>query len=61
MFFLPLTTWDDLDILPKLSSSWNFYLNHVTITQAHFDCALHNVLHEHGELPFVLPFDVHLD
>ena len=25
------------------------------------ECALHNVLLEHGELPCVLPFDVHLD
>ena len=51
-------TWD---ILLTLSSTWGFYLNHVTITQAHFECALHNVLLEHGELPCVLPFDVHLD
>ena len=60
MFFLPLTTWDDLDILLTLSSTWGFYLNHVTITQAHFECA-YNVLLEHGELPCVLPFDFHLD
>ena len=25
------------------------------------ECALHNVLLEHGELPLVLSFDVHLD
>ena len=39
----------------------DFYLNYVhhSLSLRLIECAL--VLHEHGELPCVLPFDVHLD
>ena len=40
-----------------------FYLNHVdqSLSLRLIECALHNVLLEHGKLPCVLSFDVHLD
>ena len=46
-----------------LRGTWGFYLNHVhhSLSLRLIECALHNVLLEHGELPRALPFDVHLD
>ena len=51
------------DTLLTLRGTWGFYLNHVhqSLSLRLIECALHNVLLEHGELPCVLPFDVHLD
>ena len=41
----------------------DFYLNYVnqSLSLRLIECALHYVLLEHGELPCVLSFDVHLD
>ena len=46
-----------------LRVTWGFYLNHVhqSLSLRLIECARHNVLLEYGELPCVLPFDVHLD
>ena len=51
------------DTLLTLRGTWGFYLNHVhqSLSLRPIECALHNVLLEHGELPCVLPFDVYLD
>ena len=53
-------TWDTL---LTLRDTLGFYLNYVhqSLSLRLIECALHNVLLEHGELPCVLPFDVHLD
>ena len=52
-------TWD---ILLTLGGTWGFYLNYVhqSLSLRLIECALYNILLEHGELPCVLPFDVHL-
>ena len=52
-----------LNTLLTLRGTWGFYLNHVhqSLSLRLIECALHNVLLEHGELPCVLPFDVRLD
>ena len=57
---MPVTT---CDTLLTLRVTWGFYLNHVhqSLSLRLIECALHYVLLEHGELPCVLPFDVHLD
>ena len=46
-----------------LRSTWSFNLNHVhqSLSLRLIECARHNVLLEHGELPCVFPLDVHLD
>ena len=51
------------DTLLTLRGTRGFYLNHEhqSLSLRLIECALHNVLLEHGELPCVLPFDVHLD
>lgn len=65
MFFLSLSTWDILGHLPDTKGTWDFYLNHVHQSVAWslrlIQCALHNILLEHGGLPCVFPFTVHLD
>ena len=40
---------------------WDTVYVHHSLTLRLIECALYNVLLEHGELPCVLPFDVHLD
>ena len=51
----PGMTWD---ILLTLRSTWGFYLNHEhqSLSLRLIECARHNVLLEHGELPCVLPY-----
>ena len=52
------------DTLLTLRGTWGFYLKHhvhQSLPLRLIECALHNVLLEHGELPGVLSFDVYLD
>ena len=48
------------DTFLTLRGTWGFYLNHL-IQLRPFKSVFDNVLLEHGGLPFVLPFSVHLD
>ena len=54
-----LTPGMTCDTLLTLRVTWGFYLNHVhqSLSLRLIECALHNVLLEHGEVPC----DVHLD
>ena len=58
--FFPMLSTLTWDTLLTLRSTWGFYLNHL-IPLRPFKSVFDNVLLEHGGLPFIFPFNVHLD
>ena len=58
--FLPVLSTLTWDTLLTLIGTWGFYLNHL-IPLRPFKCVFDNVPLEHGGLPFIPPYAVHLD
>ena len=60
MFYLNLVDYTMYFPVLTLRSTWGFYLNHLLPLRP-FKSVLDNVLLEHGGLPYVLPFAVHMN